>query len=196
MRKRTAATGAGAVGLAVLGLMYLPDFEFGSLGVPQGEGDELTLNPTADDADVPPAPRFDEEGEELENGGDGPADAETAAADPGEAVAPGAAGPVPEDDQTDGAAIAVADVLVDGGDYLVLKRFASDGLPIREGMSLTAVLDFAARMGGAPDGVKVRVARTPDAFAGAVTDLTAALANAGFEEDEIDYRTKLVTDAE
>ena len=191
MRKRTAATGAGAVGLAVLGLMYLPDFEFGSLGVPQGEGDELTLNPTADDADVPPAPRFDEE-----DGGEGPADAEMVAADPGEAVAPGAAGPVPEDDQTDGAAIAVADVLVDGGEYLVLKRWASDGLPIREGMSLAAVLKYAAQMPGAPDGVKVRVARTPDAFAGAVTDLTSALARAGFEEDEIDYRTKLVTDAE
>ncbi|MEM9702303.1 MAG: hypothetical protein AAF907_07655, partial [Planctomycetota bacterium] len=92
-----------------------------------------------------------------------------------------------------GAAPALVDVLVDGGEYLVVQGYSADGLPRRRGLSLSAVLDLAGRVAG-QDGVKVRVSRTPDAIAGAVSDLMDNLRSAGLEEDEIDYRTRLVED--
>ena len=181
MKKRTAATGAGAVGLVALGLMYLPDWDFGSLGVPRGGGDvtDLTLDPTRPDEEdqVEPAPTFNEEIGTIP--GDGPGTGE---------------GGLVEDGPAEGTPLAVVDVLVDGGEYLVLRGFAADGLPKREGMSLSGVLDLASRVEGAPDGVKVRVSRTPNAIAGAATDLTTALTAAGFVDDEVDYRLRLVED--
>ncbi|QDT15626.1 hypothetical protein [Alienimonas californiensis] len=195
MRKRTAAAGgAGIAGLLALGLMYLPDWEMGSLGVPSGGGTDvtdLTLDPTSPDAaeDVESAPIF--------NGAATPVTQEMV--ESGEAGGPntvtGAMGGVVGDPTTaDGPPLAVVDVLVDGGEYLVVQRFASDGLPIREGQSLSAVLNAASQAEGAPDGVKVRVSRTPNAIAGAATDLMDALRKNGFQEDEIDYRQRLVTD--
>ncbi len=185
MRKRTAATGAGVAGLAALGLMYLPDWDFGSLGVPSGGGDDITqvtLDPTSPtNADeIEPAPRFDGD---TGDGGDGvatPAVGETVAspgADPMEADAP---------------LLAVVDVTVDGGEYLVIRGSAVDGLPRREGMPLAEVLKLASQVPGAPDGVKIRIFRTGDAIAGAVSDLQAGLSAAGFQNDEIDFRSTLV----
>ncbi|NNJ26768.1 hypothetical protein [Alienimonas chondri] len=186
MRKRTAATGAGAAGLVALGLMYLPDWDFGSLGVPSGGGTdvtEMTLDPTSPEAaeEVEPAPAFE--------GGVTPEMVEAGEVGPEEVT-----GTRVDSSETEGAPLAVVDVLVNGGEYLVTQRFASDGLPIRKGMSLSAVLNLASQAPGAEDGVKVRVSRTPDAIAGAATDLMDNLRNAGLEEDEIDYRQRLVED--
>lgn len=186
MRKRTAATGVGAVGLIALGLMYLPDFDFGSLGVPAGDGTEVTLDPTnpdqADEAEIEPAPTFD-----------GAPVAADDPADPADGMAAGGpdGGPAAEESTP----LAVVDVLVDGGEYFVLRRFASDGLPIRDPMTLSGVLDLASRVPGDAAGLKVRISRTPDAIAGATDDLRDALRNAGFEEDQVDYRLRLVEDA-
>ena len=189
MRKRTAAAGVGAVGLAAYGLWMLPDLgDFGLGG--DGTVAGITLDPDAGDADdLPPAPPFDPDADEAEAVDDaGPA---VAADDATPLVNPaGTADPTP--DAADAPPIAVADVLVDGGEYWVLRRFASDGREIREPTSAEEVVAMAGRVPGDPDGVKVRVARTPGAEAGAAADLMAALAAAGLADDEIDYRTRLV----
>ncbi|MFH5806222.1 hypothetical protein [Alienimonas sp. DA493] len=194
MRKRTAAAGgAGIAGLLALGLMYLPDWEMGSLGVPSGGGTdvtEMTLDPTSPEAaeEVESAPIFDPDADatpvtpEMVESGEagGPNDVTGTTGDPLEAEGP---------------PLAVVDVLVDGGEYFVIRRFAADGTADRDPMTLSGVLDLAAQVEGAPDGVKVRVSRTPNAIAGAATDLMDALRKNGFQEDEIDYRQRLVTNA-
>ena len=94
------------------------------------------------------------------NPADPPADSDAAiAADPSYGL-----GPVEDDENAP--PIAVADVLVDGSDYYVVRRFASDGRPIRESMTLAQVLAFAESVPGSPEGLKVRVSRTGDALAG------------------------------
>ena len=189
MRKRSAATGAGVVGIAAFGLWMfngLDDFGLGGPG--EGGGPSLTLDPTAGDADeVEPAPPFSTA-------------SERSAADPNAAlptVAPDdptfGLGPAPENED-DAPPIAVADVLVDGAEYRVIRRFASDGRPIREPATLAEVLALAEAVPGSPDGLKVRVSRTPDAVAGAASDLMDGLRRAGLTEDQIDYRTRLVED--
>ena len=182
MRKRTAAAGAGAVGLAALGLMYLPNMDFGEIGAPTMGDGPLTLDPTVDD-DVPPAPTFD---------GAADGDASDAATGPTGDLLVGTGS---LEEPTDAPPIAIADVLVDDREYRVIRRFASDGLPVREPMSLEEALAFAREVPGSPDGVKVRVSRRPNAAAGTASDLMDALAEAGFEADQIDYRTQLVTDS-
>ena len=184
MRKRTAAAGAGAVGLAAFGLWMLPDLgDFGLGG--DGTTAGITLDPTGEDADeLDPAPAF-------------PADAsaDPAVADPADAEVPpnpagSASDPAPGAD--DGPALAVADVRVDGAEYWVLRRFAADGREDRDPLTADEVVALARSVPGDSDGVKVRVSRTPDAEAGAADDLMDALAAAGLEDDEIDYRTRLV----
>ena len=176
MRKRTAAAGTGAVGLAAFGLWMFDGFgEFGLPTAGEGGGAALTLDPTADGADVEPAPTF------------APA-ADRTDIDPAD---PGAVGG-PAD--ADGAGLAMVDVLVDGGEYYVVRRFASDGLPVRDPMTLEETVGLARSVPGAADGVRVRVSRKPNAIAGAVTDLMDRLREAGFEDDQIDYRTRLVED--
>ena len=180
MRKRTAAAGTGAVGLAAFGLWMISDL--GDFGLP-GAGDEfgVTLDPTGEDAeDLPPAPAF-------------PADPDDAVAETSDAAPPlrnpaGRADP----DELDAPPIAVADVRVDGSTYWVLRRFASDGRPVREPATAEEVVAIVNSVPGDPDGVRVRVARTPNAQAGAAEDLMDALAAAGLADDEIDYRTRLV----
>lgn len=179
MRKRTAAAGVGAVGLAAYGLWLLPDLGDFGLG---GDGDVagITLDPTGEDADdVAPAPPF-------------PADDELA--DPAGTADAGAAGgdPALSESANDDPPLAVADVRIDGAEYWVLRRLASDGREVREPLSAEQVVALADRMPGDPAGVKVRVARTPDAEAGAVDDLMDALSAAGLVDDQIDYRTRLV----
>ena len=187
MKKRTAATGAGAVGLAAFGLWMFDGFgEFGLPTAGNGAGENLTFDPTADDAGAEGAPPSPFETASDINPADSPADSDAAiAADPSYGL-----GPV--EDDANAPPIAVADVLVDGSEYHVVRRFASDGRPIREPMTLAQVLAFADSVPGSPEGLKVRVSRTGGALAGAATDLTAALTREGFEEDEIDYRTTYV----
>ena len=58
MKKRTAATGAGAVGLAAFGLWMFDGFgEFGLPTAGNGNGADLTFDPTADDAGGRGGPR-------------------------------------------------------------------------------------------------------------------------------------------
>ena len=182
MRKRTAAAGVGAVGLAAYGLWMLPDLgDFGLGG--DGSVAGLTLDPTGEDAaEVAPAPPFAPDD----------ADPDGAIAD-AELVNPAGSAEVPESpDAGEGPGLAVADVQVEGAEYWVLRRFASDGRPVREPMAIAEVVALAGAVPGDPDGVKVRVARTPDAEAGAADDLMAALAASGLVDDQIDYRTRLV----
>ena len=182
MRKRTAAAGVGAVGLAAYGLWMLPDLgDFGLGG--DGSVAGITLDPTGEDAEeVAPAPRFP---------ADDAAPADAIAAEG--LVNPAGSADVPESpDVGEGPGVAVADVRVDGAEYWVLRRFASDGREVREPISAAEVVTLAGTVPGDPDGVKVRVARTPDAEAGAVDDLMDALAASGLVDDQIDYRTRLV----
>ena len=175
MKKRTAAAGTGAVGLAAFGLWWLSDIgEFG-LGGDGGGPMAFTVDPTSPDADVEPAPQFSE-----------------AASDPA-GPAGGAAGEgLVEDVPEDAPPIALADVTVDGDRYWVVKRWASDGVPVREPMTADEIVAMTNSVPGDPSGVKVRVARTPDAEAGAADDLMNALRGSGLVDDQIDYRTQLV----
>jgi hypothetical protein len=176
----------GAVGLAALGLYLLPDWDFGSIGLPSGEnGETITVDPTEDD-DVEPAPRFD--GVPVDPSLNEDATGESGVAD---------GGPMDDsaaDDPAEGVPMSMVDVLVDGGEYWVLQRYASDGLPVREPMTLSGVLGLVGQVPGTEDGLKIRVARTPNAIAGAVDDLMEAVRNT-LEDDAIDYRTRLVEDA-
>ncbi|MEM9702631.1 MAG: hypothetical protein AAF907_09325, partial [Planctomycetota bacterium] len=162
MKKRTAAAGAGVVGL-IAALFFLPNFSFGPPGLPTGDGENVTLDPTnpedADAESVESAPVFP--------GAEDEPNAETGAAGMADSGDDGTGGGIAEPDA--GAKPQMVEVLVDGGEYMVTTGYSVDGETQRKGMSLSAVLDLASRVKG-QDGVKVRVLRTPDAIAGAVSD--------------------------
>lgn len=84
----------------------------------------------------------------------------------------------------------VVDVLIDGNQYLV----AVDALDAdkREAKTLDEIVAFASEVPGEPSGIRVRVARTPDAVASAEAAIMARLGEAGLTKDEIDSRRQLV----
>ena len=186
MRKRTAAVGTGAVGLAAFGLWWLQDLGDFGLGGDGGGPMTLTVDPTAPDADADPAPAF------PTTAGDDAA--ETELLNPaGTAPKPGGAGRI-ANAPADAPPMSMADVTVDGGEYWVVTSYDADGRPTREPMTAAEIVSLTAAVPGDPSGVKVRVSRTPDAEAGAVDDLMADLSASGLIEDQIDYRTRLLED--
>lgn len=84
----------------------------------------------------------------------------------------------------------VVDVLIDGNQYLV-SMDAVDG-DQREAKTLDEIIAFAAQVPGEPSGIRVRVARTPDAVASAESAIMSRLTEAGLTKDEIDSRRQLV----
>lgn len=84
----------------------------------------------------------------------------------------------------------VVDVLIDGNQYLVSVD-AADG-DKREAKTLDEIIAFASQVPGEPSGIRVRVARTPDAVASAESAIMSRLGEAGLTKDEIDSRRQLV----
>ncbi|TWU10616.1 hypothetical protein [Allorhodopirellula heiligendammensis] len=83
----------------------------------------------------------------------------------------------------------VVDILIDGSQYLVISQ-AGEGA--REPMTLDQIVAMAATVDGEPSGIRVRVARTPNAVASAEAAVMKRLADAGLAADEIDARRQLV----
>ena len=167
MRKRTAAGAAGVAGVAALGVWLL---DFGLPGLPSvGVGENTALVPT-DATAVTEVEEVDEP--EVEPGTGAPGELEA--------------------DESANAPLPAADVLVDGEGYLMATRWASDGKPIRERVSLAKVVETAKTAAGDSNGFRARIARTPDATAGAESDLLERLEAAGVPGDAIDRRTRLV----
>ncbi|MCM2369031.1 hypothetical protein [Aporhodopirellula aestuarii] len=84
---------------------------------------------------------------------------------------------------------AVVDILIDGNQYLVLK---AAGETEREPMSIEQIIAFAGTIEGEPNGILVRVSRTPDAIAAAEAAVMRRLSEAGLTDDQIDSRRQLV----
>lgn len=84
----------------------------------------------------------------------------------------------------------VVDVLIDGNQYLVSIDAADSSQ--REAKTLDEIIALAAQVPGEPSGIRVRVARTPDAVASAESAIMSRLTEAGRTKDEIDSRRQLV----
>ena len=83
----------------------------------------------------------------------------------------------------------VVDIMIDGNQYLVITRADNDE---REVMTLDQIVALAATVEGEASGIRVRVARTPNAVAAAEAAVMKRLADAGLALDEIDARRQLV----
>lgn len=83
----------------------------------------------------------------------------------------------------------VVDIMIDGNQYLVL---AHAGEQAREAMTLDQIVAMTATVDGEPSGIRVRVARTPNAVASAEAAVMKRLADAGLAADQIDARRQLV----
>ena len=179
MRKRTAAGAAGVAGVAALGVYLL---DFGMPGLPSaGDGDTFAVLPTDADADaVDPQPAPAEP--EPVGAGQTNDDGTGRGGAPGELAA----------DETASAPLPAADVLIDGEGYLLATRWASDAEPIRERATLEQVVEATKRAVGDDRGFRVRIARTPEATAGAQDDLLDRLEAAAVPDDAIDFRNRLV----
>lgn len=84
----------------------------------------------------------------------------------------------------------VVDVLIDGNQYWVAIN--ANDLNQREPKTLDEILAMASTLQGEPDGVRIRVTRTPDAVASAEAAMMSRLNEAGLTADEIDARRQLV----
>ena len=84
----------------------------------------------------------------------------------------------------------VVDVIIHEDRYWVMPSSKPE-IP-RRPMTREEVVAFAADVPGQPNGIVIRIARTPDAFALTETTLQAALKQAGIDDDWIDARRQLV----
>ncbi len=83
----------------------------------------------------------------------------------------------------------VVDILIDGNQYLVVTEAGEDA---REPMTLDQIVAMTATVDGEPSGIRVRVARTPNAVASAEAAVMKRLTDAGLAADQIDARRQLV----
>lgn len=84
----------------------------------------------------------------------------------------------------------VVDVLIDGNQYLVAVN--ADDLDQREAKTLDEIIAMTANASGEENGIRVRLARTPDAIAASEAAILTRLGEAGLTDDEIDSRRQLV----
>lgn len=83
----------------------------------------------------------------------------------------------------------VVDILIDGNQYLVQTQ---TGKTERKPMTLDQILAYAGTAPGNENGIRVRIARTPDAVAAAEASVMRKLSDAGLTIDQIDARRQLV----
>ncbi|TWT95609.1 hypothetical protein [Neorhodopirellula pilleata] len=88
------------------------------------------------------------------------------------------------------AAPPVVDILIDGNQYWIATD--ADDLDQREAKTLDEIIALAQNVSGEPNGIRVRIARTPDAIAASEAALLTRLGEAGMNKDEIDSRRQLV----
>ena len=84
----------------------------------------------------------------------------------------------------------VVDIVIDDNQYWVAMN-AGD-MDQREAKSLDEIIAMASTLEGEESGVRVRIARTPDAIASAEAAVLSRLKEAGLSDDAIDSRRQLV----
>jgi len=91
---------------------------------------------------------------------------------------------------TESAPLDVVDIVIDGNQYLVLTDASEDS--VRQSMTLDEIVSLAETVVGESSGIRVRIARTPDAVAATDAAVMRRLSDAGFNADQIDARRQLV----
>ncbi|SMP47139.1 hypothetical protein SAMN06265222_102246 [Neorhodopirellula lusitana] len=84
----------------------------------------------------------------------------------------------------------VVDILIDGNQYWIAIN-ASD-LNQREAKTIEEILAMISTLEGDASGIRVRIARTPDAVASAEAAILLRLKEAGLPDDAVDSRRQLV----
>ncbi|TWT56139.1 hypothetical protein [Allorhodopirellula solitaria] len=156
-------------GIALLAASQFLDF---GLGFQEGDGPGATSDPNAQvsmDPTITPSPSQSERESTRDEAAEDsiPSFAET-----------------PEPSPPD-----VVDILIDGSLYLVIVQA---GEATREPMTLDQIVAMASTVDGEESGIRVRVARTPNAVASAEAAVMQQLSDAGLAADEIDARRQLV----
>lgn len=84
----------------------------------------------------------------------------------------------------------VVDILIDRNQYWIATD--ANDLDQRAAKTLDEIVLLAQDVAGEPSGIRVRIARTPDAIAASEAALLTRLGEAGMNKDEIDSRRQLV----
>jgi len=84
----------------------------------------------------------------------------------------------------------VVDILIDGNQYWIATD--ADDLDQRAAKTLDEIVELAENVEGESSGIRVRIARTPNAIAASEAALLTRLGEAGVNKDEIDSRRQLV----